>query len=84
MPKGTVAILNDNRGMYAVELSDGSYSVFELLDTNEISAEDIISGDLDQEGNCTINNLTENEEFDAMVQNTGLNLIMARKRTMLI
>ena len=84
MPKGRVAILNDNRGMYAVELSDGSYSVFELLDTNEISAGDIISGDLDEEGSCTLNNLTENEEFDAMVQNTGLNLIMAQKLTMLV
>lgn len=84
MPKGIVAILNDNRGMYAVELQDGSYSVFELLDTNEISTGDIISGDLDKEGSCMLNNLTENEEFDAMVQNTKLNLIMARKRTLLI
>lgn len=84
MPKGTVAILNDNRGMYAVELQDGSYSVFESLDTNEISTGDIISGDLDKEGSCMLNNLTENEEFDAMVQNTKLNLIMARKRTLLI
>ncbi len=38
MHKGRVAILNDKRGMYAVELSDGSYSVFELLDMNEIQA----------------------------------------------
>lgn len=66
MPQGRVAILNHNRGMYAVELSDGSYSVFELLDTNEINQEDVISGSLDEEGDCTLNNLTENEEFDAI------------------
>ncbi len=84
MPKGRVTILNHNRGMYAVELSDGSHSVFELLDTNEINSEDIISGDLDEEGNCTLKNLTENEEFEAMVQNIGLNAVMAHKRTMLV
>ncbi|SDH52383.1 hypothetical protein [Mucilaginibacter gossypii] len=84
MPKGTVCILNHNRGMYAVELSDGSYSVFELLDTNEINLEDVISGPLDEEGSCTLSNLTENEAFEAMIQNAGLNLALAKKRTMLI
>ena len=84
MPKGRVAILNDKRGMYAVELSDGSYSVFELLDINEINLGDFISGDLDDQGSCRLNNLTKNEEFDAIVQNTGLNAIMAQKRTMLV
>ena len=84
MPKGTVAILNHYRGMYAVELSDGSYSVFELLDTNEINLEDIISGPLDEEGSCTLKNLTEDDEFEAMMQNTGLNLGMAKNRTMLV
>ncbi|HEY2580226.1 MAG TPA: hypothetical protein VGI43_00380 [Mucilaginibacter sp.] len=84
MQKGTVAILNHRRGMYAVELADGSYSVFELLDTNEINLEDIISGPLDEEGSCTLKNLNEDEEFDAIVQNTGLDLGIAKKRTMLI
>ncbi|HZY37159.1 MAG TPA: hypothetical protein VFE53_10950 [Mucilaginibacter sp.] len=84
MPKGRVAILNHVRGMYAVELSDGSYSVFELLDSNQINSEDIISGALDDEGSCILNNLTENEAFDAIVQNTGLNLAMAKNRTILI
>jgi len=83
MPKGTVVILNHHRGMYAVELSDGSYSVFELLDTNEINLEDIISGPLYNEGSCTLKNLSENEEFEAMVQNIRLNLSMAKNRTML-
>jgi hypothetical protein len=83
MQKGRIAILNHNRGMYAVELSDGSYSVFELLDSNEIHSEDIISGELDEVGSCVLNNLTEDEAFDAIVQNTGLNLTMANNRTML-
>jgi hypothetical protein len=83
MPKGRVVILNHVRGMYAVELSDGSYSVFELCDSNEINSEDIISGALDDEGSCILNNLTENEDFNAIVQNTGLNLTMAKNRTML-
>ncbi|HWZ14941.1 MAG TPA: hypothetical protein VNW95_06850 [Mucilaginibacter sp.] len=83
MPKGTVAILNHNRGMYTVELSDGSYSIFELLGANEINLKDVISGPLDEEGSCMLKNLNEDEEFEAVVQNTGLNLGMAKIRTML-
>ncbi len=83
MPKGRIAILNHNRGMYAVELSDGSYSVFELLDTNEIESEDLISGPLDDEGSCRLYNISESEEFEAMIQNTGLNISMAQRFTML-
>jgi hypothetical protein len=84
MDKGHIAILNHNRGMYAVQLSDGSYTVFESLDTIEINMEDVISGTLDEEGDCTLKNLSENDEFDAIIQNVGLNLTMAKKRTMLI
>jgi hypothetical protein len=84
MLKGEIAILNHNRGMYAVQLSDGSYSVFELLDSNEINLEDVISGPLDEEGNCTLQNVTENEIFEAIIQNAGLTLAMASKRTMLL
>lgn len=83
MPKGEIAILNHNRGMYAVQLSDGSYSVFELLDSNEINLEDVISGPLDELGSCELRNLTENETFDAMVQNIGCNLSTAQRQTML-
>lgn len=84
MPKGTVVILNHHRGMYAVELSDRNYSVFELVDTTEINLEDIISGPLDEEGSCTLVNLNEDEEFEAIVQNIGLNLGLAKTRTMLV
>lgn len=68
--------------MYAATLSDGSYSVFELLDTNEINLGDIVSGPLEEEGSCELKNLTEGEEFEAMIQNIGLNLNMAKSRTM--
>lgn len=81
--QGSVVHLNHNRGMYSVELSDGSYSVFELLDSNEINAEDIISGTLDELGSCTLQNLTENENFEAMIQNVGLNSQIAQNRTFL-
>lgn len=84
MPKGVICILNHRRGMYAVELSDGSYSVFELLDSNEINLEDVISGSLDELGSCKLRNLNENESFEAIVQNVGLNLAMAKNRTLLI
>lgn len=74
MPKGSIALLNHTRAMYAIKLSDGTYSVFEMCDSAEIHLGDIVSGPLDEEGDCTLYNLTEDEEFDAIVQNTGLNL----------
>jgi len=73
--------LNHNRGMYAVELTDDNYSVFELLDTNELETGDMIAGSLDEEGNCILFNVTSGKRFDAIVQNTGLNFLMAQKQT---
>jgi hypothetical protein len=81
--EGTVIHLNHNRGMYSVELSDGSYSVFELLDTMEIDKGNIIVGDLDELGSCVLQNRTADESFEAMIQNVGLNLQMAQSRTFL-
>lgn len=52
--QGRIVHINYNRSMYSVELSDGSYSVFELLDTNEINAEDIMVGLLDELGSCRL------------------------------
>lgn len=80
--EGTIASINQNRGMYAVELSDGSYTVFELLDLNEINEEDIISGTLDQLGSCTLQNQTSDESFDAFIENLGLGQQAARSRIM--
>ncbi|MCR8559306.1 hypothetical protein KXD93_16735 [Mucilaginibacter sp. BJC16-A38] len=74
MLEGNIALLNRTRAMYAVKLSDGTYSVFEMSDSTEINLGDVISGPLDEEGDCTLNNVTEDEEFDAIVQNAGLNL----------
>ncbi|GGB20668.1 hypothetical protein [Mucilaginibacter rubeus] len=83
MAEGIITILNYRRGMYAVELTDGSYSVFELLGTNELEAEDIIRGALDEEGGCILFNVTSNEQFDVIIQNTGSSLQMAQKQTFL-
>lgn len=84
MPQGRIAVLNHNRGMYAVQLSDGNYAVFELLDSNELSAGDVISGALDEHGGCTLRNLTEDEEFEAFVEQIGTGLEQAKKGAFLI
>lgn len=69
--------------MYSVELSDGSYVVFELLDSNEIESGDLIIGPLDEVGSCTLRNHTAGEDFEAVIQNVGLTLSMAQNRTFL-
>ena len=69
--------------MYAVQLSDGSYSVFELLDSVDISELDEIRGPLQDTGSCVLYNLTTNERFDAIVQNIHLDKTSAKRRSFL-
>jgi hypothetical protein len=83
MTQGRIAILDHVRGMYAVQLSNGGYTVFELLDSNELSSGDVISGALDEHGGCTLKNLTEDEEFEAFVEQIGTSLEQAKKGTFL-
>jgi len=81
--QGIITHLNHNRGMYSVELSDGSYTVFELIDSNKLEKGNIISGDLEEFGDCTLFNQTEDEHFEAYIQNIGLNSELAKNRTFL-
>lgn len=81
--EGRIVFINHQRGMYCAELSDGSYTVFELLDSNEINEEDIITGPLDELGECTLQNQTTEERFEAFVENTGINLKTAKLITSL-
>lgn len=81
--EGSVVFINHQRGMYCVELSDGSYTAFELLDSNEINEEDIITGPLDKLGGGTLQNRTKKESFEAFVENTGMDLKTANLRTSL-
>jgi len=47
MPEGRITLSNQTRAMYAVQLLDGTYSVFEISDSAEINLGDITSGPLD-------------------------------------
>jgi len=73
--EGRIVFINHSRGMYCVELTDGSYSVFELLDINDINQDDIIQGRLDELGSCTLYNQTAGQRFDAFIEDTGSSLL---------
>lgn len=80
----TITFINHRRGMYCVELSDGSYTVFELLDSCEIHQKDIIKGNLNEAGSCTLFNQSEQENFEALIEDTGISLEIAKRKTLLI
>ena len=66
--QGKVTFINTKRGLYAVQVEEGDYTVFELLDTCEISLHDAISGNLDSDGGETLFNKTKNEKFEAFIE----------------
>ena len=70
--RGTITAINRARGMYAVALDDGSFTVFELLDSHELEIGDIVSGNLQSMGGETLINETQSREvFEVSVQNCG-------------
>ena len=72
--QGKIIFINHNRGIYYVECSDNSYSVFELLDINNINEEDVIEGELGELGGYTLYNQTTGERFEAFIEDIGLSL----------
>lgn len=57
--------------MFSVLLENGEYSVIELLDSNEISIGDEISGSLENAGAAELENTTTGEIFSVIIQNTN-------------
>lgn len=75
--KATVAVANLNRGMYAAQMENGEYVVFELLDSSEPEIGDEISHpDFYSMGGETFRNVTQDCSIDVYVQNVcGANLV---------
>ncbi len=70
--QGKIVSINQHRGLYCIECTDGTYSIFELLDTNDINEEDVIQGELSELGNSTLYNLSTQESFEAFIEDTGV------------
>lgn len=67
--KETIYHINKPRGMFYVELENNSFAVFELLDCNDMSQGDFVSGLFDCEGFAKTFNYTTNENSEILIQN---------------
>lgn len=72
--KARVIFARSSTGMVAVQTSTGSVTVFELLGCEQVSAGDILSGDLEELHNQEIYNETRDEDLTIFVHECGLSL----------
>lgn len=66
--KGRIIAINRRNGFHAVETEDGDFTVFEMQDSHEAALGDVVSGALDTLGSESLSNVTQQEEFDVIVQ----------------
>lgn len=68
--KAAITVTNSIRGMYAAQMENGEYVIFELLDSSEPEIGDEISHpDFYSMGEETFRNITQNCSIDVYVQN---------------
>lgn len=79
MQTGTVVALNPQRGMFIVEIHDGDYAVFELLDGIDLHVGDQVRGDLEALGSEELMHLEQKQRFSAYGQ-SGPSSLAACKR----
>lgn len=66
--QGTIVYINQRRGMFAVQLDNGFYSVCEHLDTCNLEVGQRVKGPLDSGGRETLYNMDELEAFEVSVE----------------
>lgn len=66
--KGSIIDINRRNGMHAVRMEDGTCTVFEMFDSHEAECGDVVTGNLQTLGSETLTNETQQEEFDAIIQ----------------
>jgi hypothetical protein len=80
--KGIIYHTNTARGMYSAKLSNGSFTVFELVDPIELSRNVEVVGDFENYGEREIT--LQEDKLHIHIDNYGLNEILAFQKTFLI
>lgn len=75
---GIIRAINYNRGIIAVEVDGGDYTIVELCGDYDVNIEDVITGDLESSGGETLFNKTNNEKMDTFIQDHGCTFQQAR------
>jgi exosome complex RNA-binding protein Rrp4 len=69
--RGTIKLINNPKGMLAVETEEGQYSVIELLGEYSPEVGDIVSGNLESTGGETLRNVTQRQDWNVFIQNAN-------------
>ena len=80
--KGIIYHTNTHRGMYSVQLPDGSFSVFELVDPMELNMYSEIIGEFEQYGDKEAQ-INQSETLHIHIDHYGLNEMAAFQKTFL-
>jgi hypothetical protein len=79
--KGRIVDINRKRGMVGVLTDDASYSIFELLDDDEVEINDEIAWDNDTSlGHTYILNKTKSNKFEVYFQNHDVSKANLKKQ----
>jgi hypothetical protein len=81
--KGVIYHANVARGMYSAKLTNGSFTVFELVDQIELPRNIEVIGEFEEFGDREVI-INEEERLHIHIDNYGLNEIVAFKKTFLI
>ena len=80
--KGIIYHTNTARGMYSARLTNGSFTVFELVDPIELSRCAEVTGELEEFGDREI--IINEDKLHIHIDNIGLNEMVAFQKTFLI
>ncbi len=77
--KGKVVAYNARNGMGAIHVEDDSITVAEFISGCDIGQNDLVQGDLRQEGCYELYNLTQGEMMVVSIEGTDCSPQMARR-----
>jgi len=66
--KGAIRLINNKKGMIAVEVDDGDYTIVELLCECSPEVGDEVAGNLHSTAGETIRNITQQEDWSVYIQ----------------
>ena len=77
--RGTIKLINNPKGLFAVETEEGQYSIVELLGEYSPEVDDILSGNLEGMGGETLRNVTQKQDWSVFIQDIHASREMAIK-----
>lgn len=67
--KGTVKHINRKNGLCSIEIERNSYSIFEILELENIEIGDVLSGELQERGDVVLKNESKKVAINGILQN---------------